>query len=124
MAQNTEKAKKPRGPGRKWKPGQSGNPGGRPKSEVSITAILRRMAEERRGKDARTRAQELADKIWETALSGDRMTSEYLVDRLDGKAQESMALSGGLSLYEQGSRKSYDPRALREAMKRLSGSKK
>lgn len=31
MAENNAKAAKPRGPGRPFQPGQSGNPGGRPK---------------------------------------------------------------------------------------------
>lgn len=44
MADNSEtttKPKKKRGPGKPFAKGQSGNPGGRPKNEVSVTYWLR-----------------------------------------------------------------------------------
>lgn len=42
MAENNEKVrKKPRGPGRRFQPGQSGNPGGRPKGYAGLAQAVR-----------------------------------------------------------------------------------
>lgn len=42
MAESSEKhTKKPRGPGRRFQPGQSGNPGGRPKGYAGLAAAVR-----------------------------------------------------------------------------------
>lgn len=98
MAQNSQRTAKRRGPGRPFAKGRSPNPGGRPKNEVSITAILRQKI----GALRRThpRAEMLANKLLELAESGDIRALTYLIDRLDGKAMENIALSGevGLSL--------------------------
>ena len=82
MAQNSESSARKRGPGKPFRKGISGNPGGRPKSEISITHILRRMVA---GKENRkTRAQTIAEKLLDLAKDGDIRAIQYLIDRPGG----------------------------------------
>lgn len=72
-----------------WQKGESGNPGGRPKKVYSITAMIRdageKVVDEATGQ---TRAERLAETMWEQAEAGDRQMAQYLVDRQDGKPKE------------------------------------
>jgi hypothetical protein len=69
--------------------GESGNPGGRPKKQFSITAMLRERGEEIVNLETgETRAQRLARIMWEQAEGGDRQMAQYIVDRQDGKPKE------------------------------------
>jgi hypothetical protein len=68
-----------------WKPGQSGNPGGRPKGQ-SITAALReRVQEEHNG---RPLVDLIVDRLLKEALSGKFPYMKELLERLDGKVKE------------------------------------
>ena len=67
-----------------WKPGQSGNPNGRPKKGTALTDILK-------GKlDAESLAEALIRKIEE----GDTVAIKYAYDRIDGKPIETKHISG------------------------------
>lgn len=69
-----------------FKPGQSGNPGGRPKG-TSVTAILnRKLAEE--DDDGRTNAEKVACVILAMALEGDPRFVEMVLQRTEGKVAE------------------------------------
>jgi len=72
-------------PGNPWafKPGQSGNPGGKPKGTVSIMTHVRRALAEKQ-KDGRTGAELLADKMLELAEAGEFKFLKEIVDRMDG----------------------------------------
>jgi len=73
--------------------GQSGNPGGRPKKDISLTNILKRQAEK---KDVEYNGQKIkrkdaiAQKIWQLALSGDLTAMKYIFDRIDGRPSETI----------------------------------
>jgi hypothetical protein len=71
-------------PATRFTPGQSGNPGGRPKGE-SLTARLRRYLDEE-GEDGRTRAERFVERLAEMALAGNVHVMKMVLDRLDGKA--------------------------------------
>ena len=76
-----------------FKPGQSGNPKGRPKKELCLTDILREQAniedvETLQGKIKRKHA--IANKLWELAMSGDVAALKYLYDRVDGRPIETV----------------------------------
>jgi hypothetical protein len=65
----------------RWKPGQSGNPGGRPKGE-SIVSLLRKVLEqEHNGKALK---ELVAERIVKEALSGKHAFVKEMLDRLEG----------------------------------------
>jgi hypothetical protein len=69
----------------RWRKGQSGNPGGRPKGQ-SITAALREALQ--REHNGRTVAQHLADQIIKEALRGKFPFAKEVLDRADGKVTD------------------------------------
>jgi hypothetical protein len=70
----------------KWKPGQSGNPNGRPKKGMAITDLLKELLDTTVGE--RTKRELIMDNVIEMALNKDRWAIEYLTDRTEGKALE------------------------------------
>lgn len=90
----------------RWKPGQSGNPGGRPK-----TAPLSHAYRDKLGSpvpddpQGRTYAQAIADTMADRALAGDIRAAQELADRAEGRARRSIDLQSA---------------TLREAFERLS----
>ena len=62
-------------PEKRWQPGQSGNPNGRPKN--SETTLLKNKSH----KDKR----EIADKLTNLAKDGDLKAIDMFIDRTDGK---------------------------------------
>lgn len=75
----------------KWKPGESGNPAGRPPS--SITSELRKLSEEI-GADGVTGRKKLADKLWALAMYGKIDAIDKIIDRLDGKVPDKHQIEG------------------------------
>ena len=77
-----------RGPDGKFKKGESGNPGGRPKSELpTITALI----------DAVVTAEDwmfIFDVLLKRARRGDNKAIEMLMDRRFGKAIQTNEISG------------------------------
>lgn len=71
-----------------WKPGQSGNPGGRPKGQ-SITSVLRTILDEEAKFKGNTNGKLLkeivADVLVKHALKGNMKAMSILLDRHDGK---------------------------------------
>ena len=75
-----------------WKPGQSGNPGGRPVGK-SITAELRKLI------DSGTNAQDMAKILYALCkrLGPDQMKAfKELLDRTDGKVAETHKIEGDI----------------------------
>jgi hypothetical protein len=74
-----------------FKPGISGNPGGRPKWDTSLTGLLRReLGKREEGEETATRKQRLTNKLIELALNGDPVCIKYIFDRVDGKPTETI----------------------------------
>ena len=75
-----------------FKPGQSGNPRGRPKKGSSFTEILVALGNTKdvtKGEKMITRKQALAEKLWQLALKGegDLAAMKYLYDREGGRPE-------------------------------------
>ena len=84
--------------GTTFQPGQSGNPGGRPKRDVSLSGILKRYLRVKE-EDGRPRNVVLAERLWElteAAIEPDTRLAaiKYIYDRADGKPVESQQVSG------------------------------
>lgn len=78
-----------------FKPGQSGNPGGRPKGSRSITAIIQRMLDA--GDDTNNIAEKLAKCGLLSAESDFRYWKE-IVERIDGKVADKQETDGKLEI--------------------------
>jgi hypothetical protein len=77
-----------------WKPGQSGNPNGRPKSNP-VTEAYRDILEARipGDPDERTFAQAIAQVMLEGALLGSVKATREITDRVEGRARQSLEIN-------------------------------
>ena len=76
-----------------WKPGQSGNPNGRPKDQFSFMGILRSaLAEE--NKSGHSVGERLVARYIKLGLAGNGQALEALMARIDGKPAQSLTLKG------------------------------
>jgi hypothetical protein len=87
----TKNRQKRKAPKTAWKPGQSGNPNGRPKKEYCISDWIREKGEARTKMD-RTRYEELSEVVWARALSADIGFVNIILDRLEGKSIDRIAI--------------------------------
>lgn len=83
----------------RFKPGQSGNPGGRPKG-VSLTALLREAMEQPDGET--TVAQELVNMAIREAKAGNFQFFKEVLDRVDGKVIDKVEIDDARKAYDVG----------------------
>lgn len=81
-----------------FKPGESGNPGGRPRTSILSAGLRRRLAEvDETDPEKRTFGQIIVEKAVEDAITGDaRQRNEarrFIADRVEGKPLQSISLS-------------------------------
>ena len=77
----------------RWKPGQSGNPGGRPKGAPLSQACRALLGQPVPGDpEGRTYAQLIAQTLAEKALRGDIRAAQELADRAEGRARQSIEI--------------------------------
>lgn len=87
-----------------FKPGQSGNPKGKPKGTTSIVTELRRLMEKRMpvndpitGRPVRIKIKQLvAMSLIKSALNGKPEAAGQIIDRLEGKVAQTMNLNGAM----------------------------
>ena len=89
---NTEKTKG-KAPPHAWKPGQSGNPNGRPKDQFSFMGILR-SALAKENKSGHSVGERIVKRYIQLALGGNQQAAEALMARIDGKPAQSLTLKG------------------------------
>jgi len=82
-----------------FKPGQSGNPGGRPKGTVSIESELRRRLAD--GEDGEKIVKGLVTQALRQALEGDYKFFNLILERIDGKIADRLAGHDGGPLFEE-----------------------
>jgi hypothetical protein len=80
-----------------WKPGQSGNPAGRPKGIKNRITILQQELELQLREQAQPRIAEVLDKAIEMALDGDRAMIKLLLELHMSKRSHQDDESGGKS---------------------------
>lgn len=71
----------------KWKPGQSGNPAGRPKGSISLMAAIIRVLKQTDPETGKKRLDDLALTVVENAKAGNAQAIRQIFDRLDGPVQ-------------------------------------
>lgn len=71
----------------RFKPGQSGNPAGRKKSEICLTTMLREALAERDPDGKRIKAQAVVDALISEACQGKTAAIQQIFDRVDGLLQ-------------------------------------
>ena len=75
----------------KWKPGQSGNPEGRPTGSISLTETLKAML--RRNPEA---LEEIVIALINEGRMGNMVATKEMLDRVDGKVAETHKIEGEL----------------------------
>lgn len=88
-------AKKQRIIGRPFKPGQSGNPKGRPKGSFSITTLVRQALEKRpKGEREKTFVDKFVQKLLDKAIDdGDTVTQKMIWNYIDGLPRETIDMN-------------------------------
>lgn len=84
--------------GKGFKPGQSGNPGGRPKG-TSLTALLREAVDREDGA-GRTVGDVLIDVLIGIARAGDRQAIKDVFERVDGKLTDKLEIDDKRKEYD------------------------
>jgi len=84
---NSEKREKNLRP---WKPGQSGNPKGRPKKRDSLVSLLKEALEEEylADKKGRTWAEVLTEQLLLKAVNGDMVAQRIIWEYVEGKPKQ------------------------------------
>lgn len=82
---------------RPFKPGQSGNPNGRPRSALLSDALRRELVEQMPDAPEKTIAEGVAAKLIERALSGDVQAIKEVFDRAEGKVSQNIVADVGLT---------------------------
>ena len=93
--QSNIQSKKKRNPAdhlkeKRFQPGQSGNPAGRPKKGSAIADILNAIGNRKYGKDITYREQMLL-KAYKMAIDGDSAARAFIAERTEGKVIERFA---------------------------------
>ena len=108
IKQGKTKAKPPKGRGnvtnlKSWKPGQSGNPKGRPKKADCLTSLLKAEIQkiDPEDKEGRTHMELIVLATMRLAKAGNSVAFKELWDRLDGRVQDKLELTGGSALVER-----------------------
>ena len=76
--------------GKGFKPGQSGNPKGRPKGIQQIPDILRAIGDEEGTQDGKSKLDVIMYKVFQFALEGKPWAVQFIADRTEGKAVETV----------------------------------
>jgi hypothetical protein len=76
-----------------FKPGQSGNPAGRPKSRTLSEAYRAWLSQPSEKDPARTNADALAEVVGRAALKGDLFAVREITDRVEGRPRQAIDLS-------------------------------
>jgi hypothetical protein len=79
----------------KWKPGQSGNPGGRPRG--TLTDVLKIILAEV-GPTGKANGQLIMERLAVMAVSGNIDAIKVILDRVDGKLVEQHAVDGRIKI--------------------------
>jgi hypothetical protein len=86
---------------RPFKPGQSGNPNGRPRKALLSDALRRQLAIALPGMSERTQAEAIAAALIREAIDGNVQAAREIGDRTEGKPAQAIALDLEVSDWRQ-----------------------
>ena len=88
--------------GRPFKPGQSGNPNGRPKKGFAIADILNAKSNEIDAATGLTMREKMLNKVYDLATQDkpERWAVEFIADRTEGKSVERLAQTTKFEPFE------------------------
>jgi len=75
-----------------WQPGQSGNPGGRPRTKLITSELERMLEQEAPAANGKTWAAVIAEALLKKARKGDVRAIAELANRVEGKARQTVDL--------------------------------
>ena len=85
----------PNSEGTRWKKGQSGNPGGRPRTAALPEAYREELSARAPGdREGRTNTQAIARVVVKRARAGDLRAAQELADRIEGRPRQSVEHAG------------------------------
>ena len=84
--------------GNRFKPGESGNPEGRPKLTLLSEALREQLATVLPGVDERTIAEHIARSLVREAIKGNVAAAKEIADRTEGKPKQSVDVNA--SIYD------------------------
>lgn len=86
-------ARKPPPKQHQFRPGVSGNPGGRPRGR-SLVNILREIGAEEDPDTRQTRLEQLGRALYAKAINGDVAAAQFIAERTEGKVKDVLKLEG------------------------------
>ena len=90
----------------RWKPGQSGNPKGRPKSVTLSEALRLELAKAHpQGDGEQTYAEAIAAILCQTAAQGNILAAKEIADRTEGKPKQSLDVDMAVMDWREMARK-------------------
>ena len=81
-----------------WKPGQSGNPNGRPPAGWSWAEMLREMGDKTKYGTGKTYKEIMGKKLWEECIRGNVHAMKALMNRMDGLPKQAHEFEGALNV--------------------------
>ena len=86
-----------------WKPGQSGNPGGRPRTRPHTDELAKLLEGEAPNSDGKSWAFVIAEALLKRARKGDVRAFAVLANRMEGRPHQSIAVdvNANMSLSER-----------------------
>jgi hypothetical protein len=81
-----------------FKPGQSGNPGGRPKKEWTWAGLLEKVGEETEVKSGQKFKDLVSKRLWIDAINGSLGAQKEIMNRMEGMPKQSTEHSGSIAI--------------------------
>lgn len=110
--------------GKRFQPGQSGNPKGRPKSITLSEALRLQLAEVMPEADERTYAEEIARVLCADAAKGNVLAAREIADRTEGKPKQAIDVDMSIRDWREMARRNSlsEQDVLREAQRLIAES--
>jgi len=85
----------------RWKPGQSGNPKGRPKKEKLLEPLIRELLESKRRSDKEGRQWKMivAEELLRQFTKGNPAAIKEILNRIDGPVKQSLGIDGDVKTF-------------------------